>query len=106
MYDDGFWRRIEGRYERVRWGSEVWSGCAGVDRDVFPGYWERLPASVAFPPDFTMRLSSNGADGVLSEAEQAAVREQAQRDVDEAADRAAAGPYPKLEDIAAYVYAN
>jgi len=69
MYDDGFWRRIEGRYERVRWGSEVWSGCAGVDRDVFPGYWERPRASVAFPPDFTMRLSSNGADGVLSEGD-------------------------------------
>ena len=69
LYDDGFWRRIEGRYERVRWGSEVWSGCAGVDRDVFPGYWERLPAPVAFPPDFTMRLSSNGADGMLSEGD-------------------------------------
>jgi TPP-dependent pyruvate/acetoin dehydrogenase alpha subunit len=50
--------------------------------------------------------ASLAADGVLSEAEQAAVREQAQRDVDEAADRAAAAPYPKLEDIAAYVYAN
>ena len=46
------------------------------------------------------------AEGVLSSAQQAAIREATQADVDSAAVRAAAAPYPTLEETRRYVYAD
>jgi pyruvate dehydrogenase E1 component alpha subunit len=46
------------------------------------------------------------AEGSLSAAEQASTRESIQRDVDAAAERAAAAPYPTLEETRPYVYAD
>ena len=46
------------------------------------------------------------AEGVLSSAWQAAIREATQADVDSAAVRAAAAPYPTLEETRRYVYAD
>jgi pyruvate dehydrogenase E1 component alpha subunit len=46
------------------------------------------------------------AEGVLSAAEQAAIRTEIQSDIDAAAARAADAPYPILEETAAYVYAD
>ena len=45
-------------------------------------------------------------EGVLSETERAALREQIQAEVDEAADRAAQAPTLTLEETKAYVYAS
>jgi pyruvate dehydrogenase E1 component alpha subunit len=45
-------------------------------------------------------------DGLLGADEAAAIRDQAQRDVDAAAERAAAAPYPTLEETRGYVYAD
>jgi TPP-dependent pyruvate/acetoin dehydrogenase alpha subunit len=47
------------------------------------------------------RLAS---DGVLSEDEQTALREQAQQNVDAAAERAREAPIPTIEEIRSYVY--
>jgi pyruvate dehydrogenase E1 component alpha subunit len=44
-------------------------------------------------------------DGVLSTDEQAAIRTETQAAIDAAADRAAAAPYPTLEETERYVYA-
>ena len=49
------------------------------------------------------RLAS---EGVLSVAQQEAIRQQAQADVDAAAERAAQAPYPSLEETRRYVYAD
>jgi pyruvate dehydrogenase E1 component alpha subunit len=46
------------------------------------------------------------AEGVMSNAQQAAIRESTQADVDTAAMRAAAAPYPTLEETRPYVYAD
>lgn len=46
------------------------------------------------------------AAGVLSEAEQHALRDRIQTDVDASADRAAQAPAPTLEEIRGYVYAT
>jgi acetoin:2,6-dichlorophenolindophenol oxidoreductase subunit alpha len=45
------------------------------------------------------------AEDVLSEADQAAVRAELQAEIDAAADRASAAPYPTLEETERYVYA-
>jgi pyruvate dehydrogenase E1 component alpha subunit len=44
--------------------------------------------------------------GVLDAAGQATLREETQRTVDEAADRAKAAPHPTLEEVRSYVYAS
>jgi pyruvate dehydrogenase E1 component alpha subunit len=46
------------------------------------------------------------AEGVLSEAAQAAAQDEAQAQIDAAADRAAAAPYLTLEEARQYVYAD
>jgi TPP-dependent pyruvate/acetoin dehydrogenase alpha subunit len=46
------------------------------------------------------------ADGILSADDQAAIKLQTQADVDAAAERAAAAPYPTLEETRSYVYAD
>jgi TPP-dependent pyruvate/acetoin dehydrogenase alpha subunit len=46
------------------------------------------------------------AEGVMSNAQQAAIRASTQADVDTAAVRAAAAPYPTLEETRPYVYAD
>jgi pyruvate dehydrogenase E1 component alpha subunit len=46
------------------------------------------------------------AEGVLSAEEQAAIRAEEQKLIDAAADRAAAAPYPTLEETEQYVYAG
>ncbi|HEU0242806.1 MAG TPA: thiamine pyrophosphate-dependent dehydrogenase E1 component subunit alpha [Candidatus Limnocylindrales bacterium] len=45
------------------------------------------------------------SEGVLSAADQAAIRQELQAGIDAAADRAAAAPYPTLEETERYVYA-
>lgn len=46
------------------------------------------------------------ADGVLDEGDQKQIKEQTQAVVDAAANRAAAGPFPTLEEARSYVYAD
>jgi pyruvate dehydrogenase E1 component alpha subunit len=46
------------------------------------------------------------ADGILSEEDQARIKKDLQDEVDAAADRAAAAPYPTLEETRSYVYAD
>ena len=46
------------------------------------------------------------ADGVLSADDQARIKQELQAEVDAAADRAAAAPYPTLEETRSYVYAD
>jgi pyruvate dehydrogenase E1 component alpha subunit len=46
------------------------------------------------------------ADGILSEEGQARIKKDLQDEVDAAADRAAAAPYPTLEETRSYVYAD
>jgi len=46
------------------------------------------------------------AEGLLSEADQDRIRDEAQRDIDAAADRAAASPVLTLEETRQYVYAD
>jgi len=45
------------------------------------------------------------SEGVLSEADQATIRTELQAEIDAAADRASAAPYPTLEETERYVYA-
>jgi TPP-dependent pyruvate/acetoin dehydrogenase alpha subunit len=45
------------------------------------------------------------SEGVLSAADQASIREATQHEIDAAAERAAAAPYPTLEETERYVYA-
>lgn len=73
LQEQGFWRRATGRYEYVAWLEEVWSGCTGADRSVFPGVWQPLPAAIAVPPDFTLRVVPFGDTLMLSEGAQCAV---------------------------------
>jgi TPP-dependent pyruvate/acetoin dehydrogenase alpha subunit len=44
--------------------------------------------------------------GVISEGDQAALRDEVQKQVDETADRAKSAPHPTLEEIEDYVYAS
>ena len=46
------------------------------------------------------------ADGILSAEDQARIKKELQDEVDAAADRAAAAPYPTLEETRSYVYAD
>jgi pyruvate dehydrogenase E1 component alpha subunit len=46
------------------------------------------------------------AEGILSSADQARIKTDLQADVDAAAERAAAAPYPTLEETRSYVYAD
>ncbi len=46
------------------------------------------------------------ADGILSADDQARIKGELQAEVDAAADRAAAAPYPTLEETRSYVYAD
>jgi pyruvate dehydrogenase E1 component alpha subunit len=46
------------------------------------------------------------AEGILSADDQARIRRELQDDVDAAAERAAAAPYPTLEETRSYVYAD
>jgi pyruvate dehydrogenase E1 component alpha subunit len=46
------------------------------------------------------------AEGVLTEEDRSTMSETAQAQMDAAADRAAESPYPKLEEVAGYVYAD
>ncbi len=46
------------------------------------------------------------AEGKLNDPDQTALREQAQADIDAAAERAAESPYPTLEETRGYVYAG
>ena len=46
------------------------------------------------------------AEGVFSQAQQDALRAEAQSEIDSAADRAALSPYPTLEETRSYVYAD
>jgi pyruvate dehydrogenase E1 component alpha subunit len=46
------------------------------------------------------------ADGILSAEDQARIKQELQAEVDAAADRAAAAPYPTLEETRSYVYAD
>jgi TPP-dependent pyruvate/acetoin dehydrogenase alpha subunit len=45
------------------------------------------------------------SEGILSAADQASIREATQHEIDAAAERAAAAPYPTLEETERYVYA-
>jgi TPP-dependent pyruvate/acetoin dehydrogenase alpha subunit len=45
-------------------------------------------------------------EGALSADQQARIREQAQQDIDAAAERAASAPFPTLEETRSYVYAD
>ena len=45
-------------------------------------------------------------EGILSTDEQASIKASSQVDVDAAAERAAASPYPTLEETRSYVYAD
>jgi TPP-dependent pyruvate/acetoin dehydrogenase alpha subunit len=46
------------------------------------------------------------AEGIISDAQRATLRESTQADIDGAAERAAAAPYPTLEETRRYVYAD
>ena len=46
------------------------------------------------------------AEGILSADHQAAIRDEIQKEIDRAADRAAQAPHPTLEETRSYVYAD
>ena len=51
-------------------------------------------------------MAASRRTGILSADDQARIKRELQAEVDAAADRAAAAPYPTLEETRSYVYAD